>query len=87
VARTDREASLMRAATPPARRKHAPPSDLEVARSALLWCERHGDAATARARDMVEAMREKGDTDGADVWLRIIVAIGAIAELRSGARH
>ncbi len=36
---------------------------------------------------MVEAMPKKGDEDGADVWLRIIVAIGALAELPNGARH
>ena len=29
---------------------------------------------------MVEAMRRKGDKDGADVWLRIIVAIGTPGE-------
>jgi len=32
--------------------------------------------ATAKARKMVEEMRRKGDYDGADTWLRIIVAIG-----------
>ena len=34
---------------------------------------------------MVEVMRKKGDADGADVWLRIIVAIGALAEPPGGA--
>jgi hypothetical protein len=33
---------------------------------------------------MVVAMRKKGDEDDADVWLRIIVAIG---EPPIGARH
>jgi len=59
-----------------------PPSDLDVYRSAHLWVQRHGDAATSKAREMVEAMRKEGDEDGVDVWLRIIVAIGALAELR-----
>jgi hypothetical protein len=27
---------------------------------------------------MVEKMRRRGDTDGADTWLRIIVAIGTL---------
>ena len=49
------------------------------------WFQRLGDDATARARDMVEAMRKKGDADGTDVWLRIIVAIGALAELPGAA--
>ncbi len=33
---------------------------------------------------MVEATRRKGDADGADVWLRIIVAIGTLGEPPSG---
>jgi len=36
---------------------------------------------------MIEAMREKGDADGADVWLRIIVAIGTLGEPPTEARH
>jgi hypothetical protein len=36
---------------------------------------------------MVEAMRTKGDEDGADMWLRIIVAIGTLGDPRTGARH
>jgi hypothetical protein len=35
---------------------------------------------------MVETMREKGDHDGADLWLRIIVAIGTLGE-PTAARH
>ena len=51
------------------------------------------DAATAKARDggdhtqVIETMREKGDEDGADVGLRIIVAIGTLGEPPSAARH
>ena len=30
---------------------------------------------------MVEEMRRRGDDDGADTWLRIIVAIGELGEL------
>ena len=63
------------------------PSDLDIHRSANIWFQRHGDEATAKAREMVEAMRKKGDKDGADVWLRIIVAIGALVELPNGPRH
>jgi hypothetical protein len=36
---------------------------------------------------MVEAMRKKGDKDGADVWLRIIVAIGTLGKPPTAARH
>jgi hypothetical protein len=31
---------------------------------------------------MVEEMRKKGDAEGADVWLRIIVAIGTLGSRR-----
>jgi hypothetical protein len=80
VADPARDAELM----PPMPR---PASDLDVYRSAHLWVQRHGVDATARARDMVETMRKKGDEDGADVWLRIIVAIGSLGEPPTGARH
>ncbi|HEV2547228.1 MAG TPA: hypothetical protein VGU20_07815 [Stellaceae bacterium] len=55
-------------------------SDLDIARSAHLFIELHGDEATAKAREMVEEMRRKGDNDGANTWLRIIVAIGELGE-------
>jgi hypothetical protein len=64
-----------------------PVSDIDIARSAHLWIQRHGDAATAMAREMVEQLRAKGDKDGADTWLRIIVAIGTLGEPPSAARH
>jgi hypothetical protein len=32
-------------------------------------------------------MRKKGDKDGADVWLPIIVAIGTLGEPPTTARH
>jgi hypothetical protein len=64
-----------------------PPSDLDITRSAHQWISLHGDAATAKAREMVETMRQKGNKDGADVWLRIIVAIGSLGEPPKAARH
>ena len=45
---------------------------------AHLCIQKHGEQATAKAREMVEQMREKGDHEGADTWLRIIVAIGTL---------
>ena len=55
-----------------------PVSDLDIMRSAHKWIQLHGDDALAKAREMVETMRAKGDTEGADIWLRIIVAIGEL---------
>ena len=46
-----------------------------------------GDAAMAKAREMVEAMRSKGDDEGAATWLRIIVAIGTLGEPPIAAGH
>ena len=56
-----------------------PASDLDINRSAYLWLKLHGDTAVAKAREMVETTRKKGDNDGADVWL-IIAAIGTLRE-------
>ena len=64
-----------------------PVSDLDIARTAHLWIQRHGDEATARARERVEEMRRKGDAEGADTWLRIIVAIGTLGMPPTNARH
>jgi hypothetical protein len=64
-----------------------PPSDHDITRTAHLWIQQHGDGATAKAREMVDQMRSKGDVDGADVWLRIIVAIGTLGTPPTDARH
>jgi hypothetical protein len=54
-------------------------SELDIQRKAHLWFHRHGDEAVLKARGMVEDSRKNGDEEGADTWLRIIVAIGALA--------
>ena len=64
-----------------------PPSDLDITRTTHLWIQQHGDDATAKAREMVEKMRRRGDTEGADTWLRIIVAIGTLGAPPTNARH
>ena len=55
-----------------------PVSDLDIFRSANLYLDQHGDQAVAKAREMVETMKRCADHDGADTWLRIIVALEAI---------
>ena len=42
-----------------------PTSDFDVQRTAFVFIQLHGDEATAKAREMVEQMRRKGDHDGA----------------------
>jgi hypothetical protein len=54
---------------------------------AHLWIQQHGDEATARARRKVDEMRRKRDIEGADVWLRIIVAIGTLGTPPTDAPH
>jgi hypothetical protein len=62
-------------------------SDLEIHRAAHQWIAQHGDQATAKAREMVEQMRAKGDVDGADTWLRVIVAIGTLGTPPTESHH
>jgi hypothetical protein len=51
-------------------------SDPDILRAARLHLvERHGDEAVAKARDMVRNLKERGENEAADTWLRIIVAI------------
>jgi hypothetical protein len=64
-----------------------PISDFDIQRLAHLFIQLDGDQATAKARKMVEEMRRKGDNDGADKWLRVIVAIGELGEPPIEARH
>jgi hypothetical protein len=63
-----------------------PPSDLDITRTAHLWIQQRGDEATAKARPDVDQMRRKGDIE-ADVWLRIIVAIGTLGTPPMKSRH
>jgi hypothetical protein len=57
-----------------------PISDFDIQRVAHLFIQLDGEQAIAKAREMVEEMRRKGDLEGADKWLRIIVAIGDLGE-------
>ena len=52
-----------------------------------LRIHQHGDQARVKAREMVETMRHKADEEGADTWLRIIVAIGALGTPPTDLRH
>ena len=64
-----------------------PISDFDIQRLAHLFIQLDGEQAIAKAREMVEEMRRKGDNDGADKCLRIIVAIGELGEPPTEARH
>ena len=62
-------------------------SDPDIERQAYLWIQLHRDDAMAKAREMVEERRGKGDDEGADTWLRIIVAIGELGTPPTDAWH
>ena len=62
-------------------------SDIEIERLAHQLIQRHGDKAMKRARQKVEWMRCTGSQEGADMWLRVIVAIGELGEPPTEARH
>jgi hypothetical protein len=64
-----------------------PISDFDIQRLAHLFIQLDGEQAIANARKMVEEMRRKGDNEGADKWLRILVAIGELGEPTTDARH
>jgi hypothetical protein len=64
-----------------------PISDLDIRRAANLWIQQHGEHATPRHREIVEEMRCKGDADGADMWLRIVVSIGTLGTPPTDAKH
>jgi hypothetical protein len=64
-----------------------PLSDLDIARAAHLLIQQHGDNATAKAREKVDEMRRRRDIEGADSWLRIIVAIGTLGTSPTESRH
>ena len=62
-----------------------PEADIDIFRSANLFVELHGENAVTKAREMVRTMRERGDNDGADRWLQIIVAIERMRQRADGA--
>jgi hypothetical protein len=64
-----------------------PISDFDIQRLAYLFIQLDGERATANARKMVDEVRRRGDYDGADNWLRVIVAIGELGEPPTEARH
>jgi hypothetical protein len=64
-----------------------PASDLDITRTAHLRIQQHGAAATTKVREMMEKMQRRGDTQGADTWRRIIVAIGTLGTPPTDARH
>jgi hypothetical protein len=58
--------------------------DLDIFKTAKLWIDRHGDAAIAEARHRVAELQAAGQRDGADVWLRIILAIETLMAPSTG---
>jgi hypothetical protein len=64
-----------------------PTSDLNIRWATDLLILQHGDRATADARKRVDDLCRKRDAEGADTWLRIIVAIGTLGIPPTDARY
>lgn len=64
-----------------------PISDLDIQCATDLLILQPGDRATADARERVDDLCRKRDGEGADAWLRIIVAIGALGATPTDARY
>jgi hypothetical protein len=58
-----------------------------LARQPIGTPEQRFCASWAKAREMMEKTRRRIDTQGADTWRRIIVAIGALGTPPTDARH
>ena len=56
-------------------------ANLGIHHSATLWLELHGNEAIPEARKMAAMMRERGDLDSADTWLRIIVTLEEMRQM------
>ena len=59
-------------------------SEMDILRVANLWLGQHGGNAVTEARRRVSQLQEAGDRDGADAWLRIIVAVEALSAPAGG---
>jgi hypothetical protein len=51
-------------------------TEIDISRLAQRMLEQHDNAAVTKAREQVEAGRRKGDEQEADIWLRVLVALG-----------
>ena len=58
-----------------------PINDHYVQRTARIYIEIHREQAVARARERVADLQKRGDQIGADMWLRITVAIEELRAL------
>jgi hypothetical protein len=61
--------------------------DIDIPRTADLWCRRHGDTAAAEAKKMAAQYQAAGDRDGAEVWRRVGSAIESRFRCRAVAIH
>ena len=60
--------------------------ELDIYRSANVLVKQHGPNAPIHAAMRADAMLEKGDLDGFDVWKRIIKAVEDLQRVEPGAR-
>ena len=58
--------------------------DLDIYRSAQVLVKRHGEDAPIHAAMRADAMLDKGNLDGCDVWKRILRAVGVLGRAEPG---
>ena len=61
--------------------------DIDIYRSAKLYIDQYGVNASVRAAMTADAMLERGDLDGFNVWMRIGRAIEDMQAAKGGTRH
>ena len=52
-----------------------PITDYQINRTARIYSDRHGEHAVVKARERAADLQRRGDLIGADMWLRVIVAL------------
>lgn len=62
-----------------------PISDYHVHQNARDYIELHGDNAAAKAQERANYLSARGDTLGADMWLRVTAFIEELQKQHSGA--
>ena len=61
--------------------------DIDIYRSAKLYIDQYGVEASVHAAMKADAMLERGDLEGFNVWMRIGRAIENMQANEGGTRH
>jgi len=62
-------------------------ADYHVRQMARSYSERHGTNAVGRARERVHDLVKRGDSIGADLWIRIVIALKDLSRAGDSPQH